>query len=114
MGGHPEAVQHGLGRGELGMVVKVRVDVRCGAEITVSQPFLDLLHRNAVGQQKAGTAVSKVVQSNDTHRRSVRRGDGHGSVQVRCVDDFHLRVLLCGVQIRQLPYFLMKEVCALW
>ena len=72
MGGHPEAVQHGLGRGELGMVVKVRVDVRCGAEIAVTKPFLDLLHRNAVGQQKAGTAVSKVVQSNDAHAVGLR------------------------------------------
>ena len=49
------------------MVVKVCVDVRCGAEIAVPQPFLDLLHRNAVGQQKAGTAVPKVVQTNNAH-----------------------------------------------
>ena len=72
MGGHPEAVQHGIGRGELGVVVKVRVDVRRGAEIAVPQPFLDLLHRNAVGQQKAGTAVPKVVQSNDAHAADLR------------------------------------------
>ena len=61
-----------LCRAMLYNIVKVRVDVRCGAKITMPQPFLDLLHRNAVGQQKAGTAVPKVVQSNDAHAVGLR------------------------------------------
>ena len=35
----------------------MRVDVRRRAEIAVAEPFLDLLERHVIGQQKAGAAV---------------------------------------------------------
>ena len=45
----------------------MRVHIGRGGEITVAQPFLDLLHGNAVGQQQAGTAVSQVVEAYPPH-----------------------------------------------
>ena len=39
------------------MVIQVRVDIRRRAEIAVPQPLLNLLHRDAVGQQKTGAGV---------------------------------------------------------
>ena len=47
------------------MVIQVRVDVRRRAEIAVSQPFLNLLHRDTVGQQEAGAGVPKIMQTDD-------------------------------------------------
>ena len=35
----------------------MRIDIGGGGEIAVSQPFLDLLHRHAIGQEKRGAAV---------------------------------------------------------
>ena len=55
--GKPQARQHGFRRGEFGVVIQVRVDVCRRAEIAVPQPLLNLLHRDAVGQQKAGAGV---------------------------------------------------------
>ena len=63
--GKPQARQHGLRRGELGVVIQVRVDIRRRAEIAVPQPFLNLLHRDAVGQQEAGAGVPKIMQTDD-------------------------------------------------
>lgn len=39
------------------------VDVGSGREGAVAQPNLDLLHRNAVAQQQAGTGVTKIVEA---------------------------------------------------
>ena len=38
------------------------VDVRRGGKVAVSQPLLNMLEGNAVGQQQAGAAVSKLMQ----------------------------------------------------
>lgn len=40
----------------------MRVDVRRRAEIAVTEPFLDLLERYMIGQQKAGAAVAQIVE----------------------------------------------------
>ena len=40
----------------------MRVGVRRGAEITVSQPFLNLFHGYAVCQHQAGAGVAKVME----------------------------------------------------
>ncbi len=46
------------------MKVQMRVNIRCGREGAVSKPDLDLLHGYAVCQQKAGAAVSEIVEAN--------------------------------------------------
>ena len=48
---------HRLCRGDLGFVIQVGVDIRRGGKVAVSQPLLNVLEGNVVGQQQAGTAV---------------------------------------------------------
>ena len=52
-----EAGGHRLRGGELGTVIQMRIDVGGSGEIAVTQPFLNLLHGNAIGQEQAGTGV---------------------------------------------------------
>lgn len=52
-----EAGGHRLRGGELGTVIQMRIDVGGGGEIAVTQPFLNLLHGNAIGQEQAGAGV---------------------------------------------------------
>ena len=50
-------VVHDVCRRKLGLIIQVTVDVRRGADVAVTQPFLDLLHGNIVGQQQRGAAM---------------------------------------------------------
>lgn len=42
----------------------MRVDIRCRAEIAVSEPLLNLLERDVVRQQERGAAVPQIVEAN--------------------------------------------------
>ena len=50
-------IVHNVCGRKLGLIVQMAVDVRRGADVAVTQPFLDLLHGNIVGQQQRGAAV---------------------------------------------------------
>lgn len=39
------------------------VDIRRSGEVAVSQPLLNILEGNAVGQQQAGAAVAQIVKA---------------------------------------------------
>ena len=65
--GHSQPSQHGFCGCAFGVIIKVRAVVCRGGKVAVPQPFLNLFHRNAVGRQGAGAAVTKIVQTNDTH-----------------------------------------------
>ena len=52
-----EDVVHHICRRELGLIVQMAVDVRRGADVAVTQPFLDLLHGHVVCQQQRGAAM---------------------------------------------------------
>ena len=52
-----------MGRSEFGRIVKMGINIGCGAEIAMSQPFLDMLHRNTAVEQKTGTTMTQVVES---------------------------------------------------
>ena len=41
----------------------MRVDIGCGADVAVPQPFLNLLQAHTIGVQQAGTAVSKIMKT---------------------------------------------------
>ncbi len=41
----------------------MRVDIGCGADVAVPQPFLNLLQAHTIGVQQAGTAVPKLVEA---------------------------------------------------
>ena len=43
--------------------IQVGVDVRCGGDVAVAQPFLNLLHGHALLQQQAGAGVPKLVEA---------------------------------------------------
>ena len=55
--GQCQRVSHRPGAQVLGLRIQMRVDIRCGGNITVAQPFLNLFHRNTLFQQQAGTGV---------------------------------------------------------
>ncbi len=38
-------------------------DIHSGAHIAVSEPFLDLLHRYALGEEHRGAGVAKIVEA---------------------------------------------------
>ena len=58
-----QSTVHHVGRGDLGRIVQMTVDVCRGTDIAVTELLLDLLHGNAVCQQQGSTAVSKVVEA---------------------------------------------------
>ncbi len=43
-------------------VVQMGVVVRCGRKVAVSQPFLNLFERYAVGEQERNTGVAQIVK----------------------------------------------------
>ena len=53
---------HGMGRSEFGRIVEMGINIGCGAEIAMPQPFLDMLHRNTAVEQKAGTTMTQIVE----------------------------------------------------
>ena len=59
-----EAGGHRLSGGERGTVIQMRLELGGGWEYAVSQPLLNLLHGNAIGQKQAGARVAAVVEAN--------------------------------------------------
>ena len=43
--------------------IEVAIDIRRGAHIAMSEPFLDLLHRYALCKEHRGAGVAKIVES---------------------------------------------------
>ena len=39
------------------------IDIRRGAHIAMSEPFLDLLHGHALGEEHRGAGVAKIVEA---------------------------------------------------
>ena len=46
----------------LGLGIQMSVDVGCGGDVAVTQPFLDLLHGHALLEQQAGAGVPCIVK----------------------------------------------------
>ena len=55
--GQCQGLLHGRGAELFGLRIQVSVDVGCGGDVTVAQPFLNLLHGHSLFQQQAGTGV---------------------------------------------------------
>lgn len=60
---HSKPVQHRFCRRNLGSVVQMRINIRGGREIAVSQPLLNHLHRDAVCQKQTGARVAQIVKA---------------------------------------------------
>ena len=58
-----QAGAHCIGRGELGIVIQMRVNIGRGGKVAVSEPFLKLLHGYAVGEEKRGAAMTQIMKA---------------------------------------------------
>ena len=56
-------VAHDVCGRKLGLIIQMAVDIRRGADVAVTQPFLNLLHGHVVCQQQRGAAVSEIVET---------------------------------------------------
>lgn len=43
--------------------IKMAIDIRRGAHVAMSEPFLDLLHGHALGKKHRGAGVAKIVEA---------------------------------------------------
>ena len=57
----------GVCRINLRGIIQVCIDISCGADVAVSEPFLDVFQRNSVRVKQAGTTVSQIVEANPPH-----------------------------------------------
>ena len=69
--------RHRLRRGDLGLVIQVGVDIRRGGKVAVSQPLLNMLEGNAVGQQQAGAAVPLRYNYDKPEKPRISRAFGY-------------------------------------
>ena len=60
--GQCQGLLHGRGAELFGLRIQVSVDVGCGGDVTVAQPFLNLLHGHSLFQQQAGTGVAQIME----------------------------------------------------
>ena len=56
-----------IGRGNLGAIFQMSINVRRRRKITVPKPFLDLLHWNTVRQHQRSAGVPQIVETNMPH-----------------------------------------------
>ena len=63
---HSKAIHHGFCGGNLGGVIQMGINIGGCGKIAVSQPLLNLFHRHAVCQQKAGTGMAQIMKANRT------------------------------------------------
>ena len=59
-----QAGAHCIGRGKLGIVIQMRVNIGRGGKVAVPEPFLNLLHGYAVGKEKRGAAMTQIMKAN--------------------------------------------------
>ena len=59
-----QAGAHCIGRGKLGIVIQMRVNIGRGGKVAVPEPFLNLLHGYAVGEKKRGAAMTQIMKAN--------------------------------------------------
>ena len=68
---------HRLCRGDFRLVIQVGVDICRGGKVAVSQPFLNVLEGDAVGQQQAGTAVPLRYNYDKPEKPRISRAFGY-------------------------------------
>ena len=59
-----ESRKHGVCRGQLCAVVQMGIDICRRGKVAVSQPILNLLHRDTVCQHERGTTMSEIMEAN--------------------------------------------------
>ena len=91
----PQRFTHRRTRVRFGDGIEVAVDIRRGAHIAMSEPFLDLLHWHAPGEKHRGAGVAKIVEADLLQIMLLQKlsevsGDEVGIIELalayRCVD----------------------------
>ena len=59
----PQCFTHRRTRVCLGDGIEVAIDIRRSAHIAMSEPFLDLHHRYALGEEHRGAGVAQIVEA---------------------------------------------------
>ena len=83
--------------------IEVAIDIRRGAHIAMSEPFLDLLHRHALGEEHRGAGVAKIVEADLLQVMLLQQlsevsGDKVGIVQLaECIHTDVVGVILLGL-----------------
>ena len=62
---------------KFGLIVQMAVDIRRGADVAVTQPLLNVLEGNAVGQQQAGAAVPLRYNYDKPEKPRISRAFGY-------------------------------------
>ena len=62
---------------KLGLIVQMAVDIRRGADVAVTQPFLDLLHGHVVGLQQRSAAVPLRYNYDKPEKPRISRAFGY-------------------------------------
>ena len=57
-------IVHNIRGSDLRFVVQMTVNIRRRADVTVTEPFLNLLHRYVIGKQQRRAAVPEIVKPN--------------------------------------------------
>ena len=52
---------NGVCRINLRGIIQMRIDISCGADVAVTEPFLNVFQHNSVRVKQTGTTVSKVM-----------------------------------------------------
>ena len=56
-------IVHDIRGSELRFVIQMTVDIRRGGNVAVTEPFLNLLHRDVIGKQQRRAAVPEIVKT---------------------------------------------------
>ena len=62
-----ENADDGVGRGYLAGKIQMDIDIAGGADITVTEPLLNLLQAHAIGIEQTGAAMAQVVETDTLH-----------------------------------------------
>ena len=62
-----ENADDGIGRGHFAGEIQMCINVACCADVTVTEPLLNLLQAHAIGIEQTGAAMAKVVETDALH-----------------------------------------------
>ena len=48
-------------------IIQMRIDISCGADVAVPEPFLDVFQRDSIRVKQTGATVTQIVETNSSH-----------------------------------------------
>ena len=62
-----ENADDGIGRGHFAGEIQMGINVACCADVTVTEPLLNLLQAHAIGIEQTGTTMAQIVKADTLH-----------------------------------------------